>query len=62
VNYQVRHLFAVFKHGNHRSRRLLERLGFSLASPDQHAKHRVEPGEVLMICDIQGRAIKKIRE
>lgn len=52
LHYQVRQLFAAFKRGNHRSKRLLERLGFSLASPDQHAKHRVEPGEVLMIRDI----------
>jgi ribosomal-protein-alanine N-acetyltransferase len=55
VHYHVRHLFAVFKHGNHRSKRLLERLGFSLASPDQHAMHRVELGEVLMIRDIEGQ-------
>jgi hypothetical protein len=34
--------------------RLLERLGFSLASPEQQAKHQVESGEVLMIRDIQG--------
>ncbi len=52
VHYQVRRLSAVFKHGNHRSMRLLQRLGFSLASPDQCAKHQVEPGEVLMTRDI----------
>ncbi len=52
THYQVRCLFAVFKSGNHRSMRLLERLGFSLASPDQHAKREVEPGEVLMTRDV----------
>lgn len=48
ASYQVRHLSAVFKQGNHRSRRLLERLGFALASPDQYSKHQVEAGELLM--------------
>ena len=52
VHYQVRHLSAVLKRGNHRSMRLLERLGFSLASPEQHANRQVEAGEVLMIRDI----------
>jgi ribosomal-protein-alanine N-acetyltransferase len=47
-NYQVRNLIAVLKGENRRSTRLLERLGFSLASPEQHSTHRVEPGEVLM--------------
>ncbi len=41
-------LFAVFKCGNLRSLHLLERLGFSLATPEQHAAHRVEPGEMLL--------------
>ena len=53
-HYQVRCLSAVLKRGNLRSMRLLERLGFSPASPEQHAKQRVEPGEVLMRHDIQG--------
>lgn len=52
IHYEVRCLFAVFKRGNHRSMRLLERLGFSVASPDQYAKHEVEPGEVLMTRDV----------
>jgi ribosomal-protein-alanine N-acetyltransferase len=47
-SYQVRSLFAVLKKANLRSIRLLERLGFSLASPEQHLAHRIEPGEVLM--------------
>ena len=46
--YEVRSLFAVLKRENLRSRRLLERLDFSLASPEQHATHQVETGEILM--------------
>jgi RimJ/RimL family protein N-acetyltransferase/catechol 2,3-dioxygenase-like lactoylglutathione lyase family enzyme len=46
--YQVRSLSAVLKRENHRSRRLLEGLGFSPASPELHAACRVEPGELLM--------------
>ena len=51
--YQVRSLSAVFKRDNQRSMRLLERLGFSLASPEEHFKRRVEPGELLMQREIQ---------
>ena len=47
-HYQVRNFAAVFKRGNLRSMRLLERLGFSPASPEQRMKHHVEPGERLM--------------
>ncbi len=54
-HYQVRCLSAVLKRGNLRSMRLLERLGFSLASPERHAKQQVEPGEILMRRDIQGK-------
>jgi RimJ/RimL family protein N-acetyltransferase len=46
--YEVRTLFAMLVSENLRSRRLLERLGLSLASPEQHAVHRVAPGEILM--------------
>jgi RimJ/RimL family protein N-acetyltransferase len=46
--YRVRRLTAVLKQENGRSLRLLERLGFSRASPELHAKHAVEPGELLM--------------
>ena len=55
-HYKVRSLFAVLKRDNLRSVRLLERLGFSLASPEQHAQRHVEPGEVLMHRDIEGLA------
>jgi [ribosomal protein S5]-alanine N-acetyltransferase len=46
--HRVRSLGAVLKRDNQRSLRLLQRLGFSLASPDDHAKLGVEPGELLM--------------
>src|SRR5438552_2450440 len=46
--YQVHQLTAVFKRKNLRSMRVLERLGFSPASPEQRMKHHVEPGERLM--------------
>ena len=48
-HYQVRGLSAVFKRENHRSMRLLERLGFSLASPEE----QVEPGELRMYRKIE---------
>jgi RimJ/RimL family protein N-acetyltransferase len=52
AHYQVRNLFAMFKRDNRRSMRLLERLGFSLASTDEHAKRHIEPGELLMCREI----------
>lgn len=47
-HYGVRSFFAVLKRENFRSMRMLERLGFSPDSPEQHATHQVEVGEVLM--------------
>jgi ribosomal-protein-alanine N-acetyltransferase len=47
-HYGVRSFYAVLKRKNLRSLRLLERLGFSLASPEQHATHQVERDELLM--------------
>ena len=44
----VRSLGAVLKRDNGRSLRLLQGLGFSLASPDEHARRGVEPAEMLM--------------
>ena len=44
---------SVLKRENLRSMRLLERLGFSPASPERHAEHRVEPGELLMLHGIE---------
>lgn len=52
-HYQVHSLFAVLKRENLRSLRLLERLGFSLAAPEQCVEHHLEPGELLMQCEIQ---------
>jgi RimJ/RimL family protein N-acetyltransferase len=49
----VRSLSAVLKRENFRSLRLLERLGFSRASPEAHLSHRAEPGELLMLRDIR---------
>jgi RimJ/RimL family protein N-acetyltransferase len=51
--YRVRSLSAVFKCANQRSQRLLERLGFSLASREEHVKGQVAPGELLMHREIQ---------
>ena len=48
AHHQVLDLSAVLKSGNQRSFRLLERLGFSIASPQMHAKHQAEAGELLM--------------
>jgi ribosomal-protein-alanine N-acetyltransferase len=52
-HYGVRSLGAVLKRENLRSLHLLERLGFSLASPEQRVKHQVELGELLMQREIQ---------
>jgi len=51
-HYGVRELSAVFKRENLRSERLLRSLGFSLASPEEHVKRRVGPGERLMQMEI----------
>ena len=51
--YRVRSLCAVFKRDNQRSMRLLERLGFSQASPEVHVEWQPEPGELLMQLEIQ---------
>jgi len=53
--YGVRHLSAVLKRDNGRSMRLLERLGFTLASPKLHAEREIEPDEALMLKSIEGR-------
>ncbi len=47
-HYQVRELAAVLKRENQRSLGLLQRLGFSLASPEQHTELLVARDEVLM--------------
>jgi ribosomal-protein-alanine N-acetyltransferase len=47
-HHGVRRFSAVFKSGNHRSLRLLERLGCAPASEQEHVAAQVEPGERLM--------------
>ncbi len=47
-NYKVRSLSAVLKQRNQRSLRLLQRLGFTSASPEQYERAGVEPNELLM--------------
>lgn len=48
-HYRVQRLSAVLKRANHRSQRLLERLGFSLASDEQRVAQDVAGDELLMI-------------
>lgn len=49
--YRVRRLSAVFKTANHRSRRLLERLGFGAALPGSSAGIDIDPDESIMVRD-----------
>ena len=53
VHYRVDRFCAVLKRENLRSLRLLERLGFSPASPSQYASRKVEAGELLMWRDLR---------
>lgn len=48
----VRRLSAVLKRENRRSLRLLQRLGFLLATPQQHVEREVERDEFLMLREI----------
>ena len=50
-DYNVRRLYAVLKYANHRSQRLLERLGFAPAPPALQEALGVEPDEALMVRD-----------
>ena len=54
-NYSVRTLTAVLKGENWRSRRLLERLGFAIASAELCAAHELEPGEIMMLREARSR-------
>ncbi len=47
-SHGARELTAVLRRDNERSRRLLDRLGFTLASRERHAELEVEAGEALM--------------
>jgi RimJ/RimL family protein N-acetyltransferase len=46
--YGVRNFTAVLKERNERSRRFLQRLGFSAASPEMQARHDISSDELLM--------------
>lgn len=48
-HYRARTFSAVLKRENLRSVKLLERLGFSLASVAEHVEHQVEVDELLML-------------
>lgn len=48
-SYGVNTLSAVLKATNERSHRLLERLGFKLASDAQYREYSIGPGELLMV-------------
>jgi ribosomal-protein-alanine N-acetyltransferase len=47
--YRVHSFSAVLKQSNLRSLRLLNRMGFSQASPEEHLKAKVEIDEVMML-------------
>lgn len=47
--HEVHALCAVLKRSNARSHRLLERMGFTLASPERHAEREIDPDEMLMV-------------
>lgn len=47
-HYQVHSLSAVLKRENQRSIKLLERLGFALALPEEHIAQQIEADELLM--------------
>lgn len=47
---QINDYFAILKRDNMRSYRLLERLGFVLASVDQRSEYGLESDELLMCC------------
>jgi ribosomal-protein-alanine N-acetyltransferase len=48
-HYRVHSLSAVLKQRNQRSLRLLNRLGFEMATPGQHAEAAIEADELLML-------------
>ena len=48
AHYGVATLSAVLKNENHRSLRLLERLGFSPATDERQLRADIEAGELLM--------------
>jgi RimJ/RimL family protein N-acetyltransferase len=56
AQHGVRHLSAVLKRDNQRSLRLLQRLGFTLASADMHVQREVERDEFLMLREVSAQS------
>lgn len=54
-DYNARCFSAVLKQRNHRSRRLLDRLGFTLAPAELHVARHVDPDEWLMLRNADSR-------
>jgi RimJ/RimL family protein N-acetyltransferase len=52
TRYAVHHFSAVLKQANFRSNRLLQRLGFVMASAEQHLQRGVERDEFLMLLEV----------
>jgi [ribosomal protein S5]-alanine N-acetyltransferase len=53
-HYRVRRLLAVLKAANQRSRRLLDRLGFCVATADEIAGEDIAADELLMVRAVRG--------
>ena len=53
-DYRVQRLLAVLKAANHRSRRLLDRLGFCVATAEEIADEDVAADELLMVRALRG--------
>lgn len=58
AQHAVRRLSAVLKRENHRSLRLLERQGFTLATAESLAEHPVDPDELRMDREVVLSALK----
>jgi ribosomal-protein-alanine N-acetyltransferase len=56
AQYEVTDFIAVLKSANYRSKALLEKLGFSAASPEQQVLYRDESDEFVMLQSIRGIA------
>ncbi len=57
-HYHVHSLTAVLKSDNQRSRRFLERLGFSIAPAELRVALELEPGEMMMYREMQKHSAK----
>jgi RimJ/RimL family protein N-acetyltransferase len=56
IQYDVTDFIAVLKAANYRSKALLEKLGFSVASLEQQVLYRDEPDELVMLQSVRGPA------